>query len=223
MCFSATASFTVAAVLAPVGIYCLAVARRSDPSWLALAAYPLSFSVQQFVEGVLWLALASENAPLVAIFSRSFLFFSHFFWLAWVPFSVFLIETNPLRRQLLGILALLAGAFGLSISLPSLLLDDWLAVEVVRNSLNYRTTLIYDGWLDRDVLRATYAIVIVSALMIPADWRIRTFGVLIAASLLVTFAYYAYAYISVWCFFAAILSVYLVFVVRNLQPRAIPD
>ena len=222
MCFSATASFTVAAGLGASGVYCLAATSRAGSNWLALAAFPIFFSVQQVAEGTLWLALAEDNSAAADIAARSFVFFSHFFWLAWVPFSVFLIETVPWRRRILAALALFGGMFGLSIGLPALLMSDWLTVEVVRNSLNYRTTLIYDGWVDRNVLRIVYALIIVLALTIPIDWRIRAFGALIAASLFVTFAYYSYAFISVWCFFAAILSAYLIFVAHTVQRKAAP-
>ncbi len=93
--------------------------------------------------------------------------------------------------------------------LPSLLIGDWLAMEPVNRSLDYRTTLIYDGFVNRTVLRLFYAAIVVSALFMSTDRRIQLFGGLVAVSLALTYAFYFYAFISVWCFFAAILSVYL--------------
>jgi hypothetical protein len=217
MCFSATASFTVAAALVPVGICALVVARRVDSNWLALASYPVFFAIQQVAEGFLWLALADGNQTGEAIAARAFLFFSHFFWLFWVPFSVIWIEREVWRRQVLSALAVFGAAFGLSICLPSLLIGDWLAVEVVRGSLEYKTRLIYDGWVDRGLLEVIYIVIIIIALTIPTDMRIRAFAALIAASLIFTFVYYPYAYISVWCFLAAILSAYLGLIVLSIR------
>ncbi|SFN80539.1 hypothetical protein SAMN04487859_10958 [Roseovarius lutimaris] len=83
-------------------------------------------------------------------------------------------------------------------------------MEVVERSLDYKTTLIYDGIITRTVLRLFYAALVVGALFLSSHRRIQVFGGLIAASLALTYAFYAYAFISVWCFFAAILSFYLV-------------
>lgn len=213
MCFSATASFAVAAGLAPAGICALAVAWRKDPSWLALAAYPSLFAIQQTVEGGLWLALASHDTEAIGYFARSFLFFSHFFWLAWVPFSVYLIEPRGWRKRTLLGLTITGMLFGLSIYLPALLVSDWLRVEIVHQSIHYETTLIYDGWLAKSFLRGIYVFIIVSSLLVQSNVSVRLFGLAIAASLILTFSLYAYAYISVWCFCAAILSLHLVFIV----------
>ena len=58
MCFSATASFTVAAIAGAAGVASLTqVTRKQD---LLLAAFPLLFGAQQAVEGMLWLALGAE-------------------------------------------------------------------------------------------------------------------------------------------------------------------
>lgn len=214
MCFSAPASFTLAGVLVPVGIYALAKARRNDPAWLAFAAFPLAFGVQQFFEGMVWLGLGRDDAALVQAASRGFLFFSHFFWLAWVPFAAWMIEPHPVRRRIMAALTALGFVYGLSIFLPAFLLSGGLWVEMVRHSLEYHTMLIYEDVIDRSILRVVYAIIVVTALFLSSDRRVRLFGVLILVSLLVTYAFFAYAFISVWCFFAAALSLYLVAVIH---------
>ena len=55
MCFSATASFTTALVLIPVGVYCVNKATSLQKSYWLFALMPLMFGVQQFFEGVVWL------------------------------------------------------------------------------------------------------------------------------------------------------------------------
>lgn len=209
MCFSAAASFALSGMLVPAGIYAIAKSRRSNSAWLPFAAFPLAFGIQQGFEGLVWLAIQGDNEAMIAIASRGFLFFSHFFWLVWVPLSVWMIETDPARKQVLAMLTITGFVFGLSIFLPSFLIGDWLGVELVNRSLEYRTTLIYDGFVSRTALRLLYAAILVSALLLSTDRRIQFFGALVATSLIVTFAFFAYAFISVWCFFAATLSAYL--------------
>ncbi|MEZ5816456.1 MAG: DUF6629 family protein [Hyphomicrobiaceae bacterium] len=210
MCFSATASFTVAAALTPVAAFSLATARR-DPRWLALAAYPLAFGLQQAIEGILWLGLEASDPSTVAMASRGFVFFSHFFWPAWVPFSVYRLESTaePWRRRMLLAFTIVGFLFGLSISLPSLMLDNWLLVEVVDGSIEYRTVLVYDAVVGRMVMKAVYAVLVVSALLLSTERVVQIFGGIIVASLLVAQFHFAHAFVSVWCFFAAVLSLYV--------------
>lgn len=210
MCFSATASFSVAAVLMPVAAYSLVKARR-EPRWLAFAAYPLAFGLQQAIEGVVWLALTVGEPQKVALAGRGFLFFSHFFWPAWVPYSVYRLEraAQPWRRRLLFTLAVTGALFGASIGVPSLLFDDWLSVEVVGGSVEYHTVLLYDDLVSRSVLKFAYAAIVVVALVLSAERSVQIFGGIILASLLVADHFYPHAFISVWCFFAAILSIYV--------------
>ena len=210
MCFSATASFTIAAILAPVAAYSLVTARL-EPRWLPLAAYPLAFGLQQAIEGVVWLSLAAADPRVVALAGRGFLFFSHFFWPAWVPFSVYWLEraAEPWRRRWLLALAIVGALFGLSISLPSLLFDDWLSVEVVEGSIEYNTVLLYDDLVTRSVLKVVYAAVVVGALMLSTERPVQIFAGIVLISLLVAEHFFAHAFISVWCFFAAVLSIYV--------------
>lgn len=209
MCFSATASFTVSAALVPVGLYTIARTRHVNTAWLPFAAFPLAFGLQQALEGVVWLGLTGGNETAVCMASRGFLFFSHLFWLAWVPFAVWMVEPNPARKRVIGVMTAIGCVYGLSVFLPSFLIRDWLHMEVIERSLEYKTRLIYDGLINRTVLRLFYAVLVVGALFLSSHRRIQVFGGLIAASLTLTYAFYAYAFISVWCFFAAILSIYL--------------
>ncbi len=218
MCFSATASFTVAGALIPAGVYCIATARRIDHKWIPLAVYPIAFAIQQAIEGVLWLGLGSGDQATVAVASRGFLFFSHFFWLAWVPFSVYWLGGEAWRQKYLLCLTGAGAIFGLSVFLPTLFLADWVTVAQVWHSLEYRTVLIYDGFVDRRVLRGVYAFIVVSALLLSPVRQTRTLAGLIVAALIGASLFFAHAFISIWCFFAAVLSAYIV-VVMAIERR----
>lgn len=209
MCFSATASFAIAGVLTPIAAYTVHAAQRHDPRWLGMAAFPAAFGLQQAIEGVVWLGLAAEADQIVAIAGRGFLFFSHFFWLAFVPFAVRLIEDNPARRRLLSVLTLAGTVFGLSIVVPALIWRDWLTIAITDGSIDYQTRLIYDGLVGRTPLRVVYALIILGALFASTHREILRFAALILASVLVTTVVWPAVFISVWCFFAAALSAWL--------------
>ena len=80
MCFSATASFTASALLTPVGLYALRRTYQSDPRYLALAAFPLLFGIQQAIEGGLWLALEGRATLSTSTTALGFLFFAYLLW-----------------------------------------------------------------------------------------------------------------------------------------------
>ena len=55
MCFSASISFTTAAVLTVAGV--ITLKNTSNKKEYILASFPLIFALQQFVEGLSWLYL----------------------------------------------------------------------------------------------------------------------------------------------------------------------
>lgn len=221
MCFSPGSSFTLAAVLLPAGIYCVSAARKADTRWLPLAIYPLAFSIQQAAEGFVWVGLNSGNQQLVDIAARVFLFFSHFFWMTFVPFSIWWLERNGPRKTALALLTWLGVIFGLSIFLPPAFMAGGLVVEKVVHSLEYVTVQYHDVYVDRSVLRVIYAAIVLVALFASREAVVKLFGVLILVSVLFTTYVFPYAFISVWCFLAAALSLHVtvVMALRQRSPR----
>ncbi len=215
MCFSATASFAVAAPLLPLGVYCLNRARRENVRWMPFAAYPLAFGLQQAAEGAVWIGISSGDQALIGAASRGFLFFSHFFWLFWVPMSILALEPDAHRRRILAALAVLGGLYGASLFLPILLNEDWLTVAVVHHSIVYKITVIYEGIVSPQVLRLIYAAIIIASLFICSVRQIKVFAMLMLVSVIAANLFFVYAFTSVWCFFAAILSLYVLYIVRE--------
>ena len=213
MCFSATASFAMGGALVPLGVLALIKARQLGPHWVPFAIYPLAFGIQQGFEGLAWIAINSGDDALLFCGSRGFLFFSHFFWPAFAPVSVWLSEPDPRRKRLLGWLSVIGVAYGALIYLPALVWPGWTIVEVVQHSLVYKTPALYEYPVFRVLTRVIYAAIVLGGLFLSTRPEIKLFACLIAASLAFTFVFYAYAFISVWCFFAAILSLYLLGVI----------
>ena len=217
MCFSATASFVAAAALIPSGLYATVKARAANARHVPFAVFPLAFGVQQAIEGVIWLQIAGHTVLDQQAAALGFTFFSHFFWLFWVPLSVWVLERGKARRRV-NLSATLVGAlFGASLYIPLLLNDGWLEVVLIQGSIDYRATLVYDGAIPRLGVRAIYAILVVAPLIFCSERYIQLFGVLVSMTVAGAVLFYGYAFISVWCFFAAALSVYLVVVVPHLS------
>ena len=220
MCFSATASFTVAATLAPVGIYCVHRARREAPRSLLFAAFPLVFALQQAIEGVVWMHLA-EHMQQPGTAAYGFLFFSHFFWLWWVPLAAWYLEPADAKKTLCGVITALGLCYGLSLYAPLLLMDEWVRVAVVDHSISYQVGLIYEGLLRREWVHGLYALCVISPLLLQSDFHVRIFGGVVLLSMVIASQEFTQAYISVWCFFAAVASAYLLFMLPKHGKAAV--
>jgi hypothetical protein len=226
MCFNAASSFVAAAALIPAGIYTLHAARDGDIRYRPLAAFPLLFGVQQALEGVLWLELlpdaAGEIGGIAFGSALGFLFFAYLLWPGLVPLAAWRVEPPGLRRRLFAATAVLGGLFGGSLFLPLIINPDWLQVFIVRGSILYHPQLIYDPYIDRELVRAIYALIVAAPLIGSSDRMVREFGVLILASVMVSAIAFGYAFVSIWCFFAALLSAYLVLRLPRRESMAPP-
>ncbi|MDK3074191.1 hypothetical protein QO034_13815 [Sedimentitalea sp. JM2-8] len=217
MCFSATASFAAAATLVPCGIVTIRQALDTDRRRIGIACFPLFFGVQQAFEAIVWLGIDAPSEWPLSAAALVFLFFAYWFWPVWVPASACLIEPDGLRRRVFTALALVGIVFGAVLYLPVLANPDGLTVTLVRNSLVYTGDLLFHGEMAKQLLRVLYAMVICIPLMASSRLDLRRFGYLIAASVLISFLVASYAFTSIWCFMAAILSAYILVVFRGLK------
>jgi hypothetical protein len=207
MCFSATASFAAASVLLAVGA--VALGRVRGPRELPFAAIPLLFGVQQLVEGVIWLSFEHEAPALNAFMAHVYSFFSHILWPVFVPAAVLLIEPpGPRRRALAALLAmgLAVGAF-----LLHELVDYPVVAQVTGSHIEYVTP--------PHCLRTASALYLVSttaSLMLSSHAWVRVFGVAALLSFALAYGAWTAWFVSVWCYFAALLSV---IVCLHLRPH----
>lgn len=223
MCFSATASFITAAALIPVGIYSLNKAFQHEKNYLALAAFPLFFGIQQLFEGGLWLALEDPSGMPTHALSMGFLFFAYFFWPFWVPVAALLIEKNQARHTIFLILSVIGFAFGASLYVPLFIYPEWMSVSLDQNSIVYEPALIYDGIIPRAAIKIFYAAIVAISLLFSSVKTVRIFGIMIFTSVVGTAFFFAYAFVSIWCFFAAILSAYIVYIIHQVVAPAKPQ
>jgi len=223
MCFSSSASFVLAAALLPLGVASVRYCREQQRSeLLPLAVTPLLFSVQQALEGVVWLGLAPGGSDrLVHAAALSYLFFAYAFWLVWFPWCVLQLNRQappPLRRRILVGLLMLGLLIGAVLWWPLLLDASRLQPAVVNGFLDYRTTSLVDRWINLGVGSTAYGVVVIVPLMLSASGRLRGFGAGILATFLVSHLVSGHAFASVWCFFSALLSASLYWILRDPEP-----
>ena len=206
MCFSATGSFGVAAVIAGIGA--VALTQDKPPSHKMLAAVPLLFAAQQVAEGVVWMTIdhpADARAQGIAV--ALFLSFALVGWPIWVPISLYAAERNPRRRRVLAVLSWTGVAVGLYATV--LLLRGQPTAHVAGHSIAYSykergPALVLALYLPGYVLPT------VVPFFVSTISRAKIMGAVLVLSLLATFVIERQALTSVWCFFAAILSVLIV-------------
>jgi hypothetical protein len=215
MCFSATSSFATALVLVPVGAYCVRKAASLEKAYWLFALIPLMFGMQQLFEGVVWLGLTADDSVTTLTAGRGFLFFSHLFWLVWIPLSCYAVEDNARKRSLYFLLAILGAVHGLLMYVPLLLNEDWLNVRVSDFSIKYKLILFHEEFLPLKVRNLIYGVVTLVPLLSASDRYIRVFGTMIVFSLIITSLLFDHAFVSVWCFFAAVLSFYILFMISQ--------
>jgi hypothetical protein len=221
MCFSPEASFGATALLLPLGAYCVRRAVRNDLRYLPLALTPLAFGVQQAAEGCVWYGLRHDDPALVASASALFLFFALAFWPFWVPFSLLFVERRRPTRLFLGATAALSLSWLIFYTQLALVPHHLLRAQAVRHSIDYGLADLR-GFRDAPALvwQLAYLAFICAPLLLARPgghkliWRIG--GGLIAALFVVSYLVYRYAWASVWCFFAAVSSLLLVFAFAKL-------
>ncbi len=195
MCFSATASFSSAALIAAIGI--ATVRQVKHPRELPLAAIPLLFAFQQAVEGALWLQLADAGSrEAVAALSLAFLVFAKVLWPAYPALAVLPIEPDPRRRHAFCAIAGLGCA--ISIYTLSWLPDAAPAVCIRGHSIGYGEYGNALSWQSFVYLLCTCV-----PLLLSSSGAVQNFGLIVLAGFLVSAYSYFATFVSVWCFFAA--------------------
>ncbi len=218
MCFSATASFSAGAVLLGIGTLtlrsALALHRRRD---LPFAAIPLLFAVQQLLEGVIWLTFSDEAPQLNSVMTHVYSFFSHVLWPVYVPVAVALMEPAGWRRRAL--VAFVAAGAAVGAYLLYVLVAFPVASRPTGPHIEYDSPHFFAA-----VTMTLYLLSTAISPLLSSHRMVVVFGVLALGSFSAAYAFYATWFISVWCFFAALLSavVYLHFGVRELGRRR-PD
>lgn len=214
MCFSAEASFVAAAVLLPAGAFAMRKSYRENRNLLPLATLPMLFGLQQLFEGLVWTGGALSNPGMIERYSLAYMFFSWLAWPVWVPLSAYFLEPCG-RRHIYLLFAILGGMIGAMQYFPYFAHEGWLVTKFLPNTISYQGTVLFDYIMERELTYAIYLFVIVVPLLTSSNPRARVFGLLIAGVALITFVFFRFAYISVFCFGGALMSLYIIHMVAS--------
>ena len=200
MCFSATASFSAAALLLGIGTLTLRSAlathqRRALP----FAAIPLLFAVQQLIEGVIWLTFGGEATLLNSVMTYVYSVFSHVLWPVYVPMAVVLMEPAGWRRRALVGFVVAGAAVG------AYLMYVLVAFPVVSQPTGQHVEYVSPHFFAA-VTMTIYLLSTAVSPLLSTHRMVDVFGALALLSFGAAYAFYAAWFISVWCFFAALLS-----------------
>ena len=214
MCFSAAASLTAGAGLLVIGAITLRQAHSRAE--MPFAAIPVLFGIQQLLEGALWLTF-SETAPQSRfVLTHAYSFFSHVLWPIYVPLAVLCLESEIWRRKVLVGISLAGGVVGLY--LLYFLIKLPIVAEVQGRHIVYISSHFY-------ILAVMLLYILgtcISSIYSIHGW-VRVFGIVSFLSFVAAAAFYEKWFISVWCFFAALLSsiVLMFFLDRQNSPSLV--
>ncbi|MBI2379504.1 MAG: hypothetical protein HYV16_01935 [Gammaproteobacteria bacterium] len=197
MCFSAPVSLVAGAALSAVGVVTLRTARR--PAELPFAGIPLLFGLQQLTEGLIWLSFRADGAWPSAQLTLVYSLFSHVLWPVYMPYAVALLETESRTRRVLAVCQ--AAGLGVGAYLLYTILRYPVSAGVLGGHIGYDSPHFFVVPVVTLYLVATCVSSLTSSHRL-----IRAFGAATFAASVAAYAIHVATWISVWCFFAAVLS-----------------
>jgi hypothetical protein len=207
MCFSASASFTASAALAIVGTKAISKTQRNR-AYLALAAIPFLFALQQALEGIIWLSLQNDALAFATTpASYGYLFFAYVLWPCWIPFSILLIARSTRQRITLALFLALGATVAATLLYYIIRFGAGAQIDSCHIVYTYQIPQLLIFWGSIGYLMAT-----VLPFFVTSNKKMYVVGTLVALAYAVSYLFYTTYLTSVWCFFAAIISLAIVWV-----------
>lgn len=200
MCFSAGASFAGGIIISAIGV--VTIKKVHKPSQLVFASIPLFFGIQQIAEGCLWLSLPDiDLAGVQKISTYSFLIMAQVLWPTIIPLSVLLMEEKGNRRRILQVLLFM----GISLSLyyACCLIFFHVTPQIMGYHIRYNTDFPDSLAVPAFIV---YLIATITPLFVSSIKRTHLLAIFMFVSCLITAIFFTQYLISVWCFFAALIS-----------------
>ncbi|MDZ7634870.1 MAG: DUF6629 family protein [Bacteroidales bacterium] len=213
MCFSAGASFAGGAVISAIGV--ATIAKNNDSSRRMFAGIPLIFGVQQISEGLVWVALQSPDHDLMlTIASYTFLFTAVIVWPVYLPLSVMLMEKVKVRRQIIFFLVVTGLVTTIYYGIGMLFYD--VSPQISSHHIKYVNNF------PRPPANAVFIIYLMATLVplfVSGVRKMWLMGLLMTVSCLITGIFFREYLTSVWCFFAALISAVILWIVSEERQR----
>lgn len=218
MCFSATASFGASVFLGCIGG--VAIVKATTKPQRLFASIPFFFLVQQLSEGMLWLSLKSPPlAEREAFFTYTYLVFAMAVWPLLIPLAIRLLEKDLKLKKRLNVCV----GTGALVSMGVCVILFLYPVHVIpmQHHLHYRFTIpqpVKNLVVPFSIL---YIIATIITPFISGIKKMKWLGIFFLASYLYAVIFYAGFVISVWCFFAAILSIVVLWIILALNKSSL--
>lgn len=213
MCFSPEASFAGGIVISSIGLVTLRKVHK--PSQLVFACIPLFFGIQQIAEGFLWLTIPSpEHILMRRISTYVFLILADVIWPLMIPTAILLMEENSKKRRILRIL--LAAGFSIALYYGYCLLFYHVDPHINGYHIKY-----YNDFprLLANVAFVVYLVATITPLFVSSIKRTHFLGILMFLSCLVTALFFTQYLTSVWCFFAALISGVIYWILHDSKKK----
>ena len=216
MCFSANASFAASLIIGALGT--VAVKNTKTIPQLLFASIPIIFSLQQLSEGLLWLSYSkSDLEPWRFFFTYTYLIFAMALWPLWLPLSIRLLEKDKQRKKMLTILAVV-GALVSALVFCIMLLYP-IKVIPADHHLHYQFGLPASVKILIGTFTVLYIVATITPSFISSFKRMKWLGIVFMATYLLTLAIFPGAVISVWCYFAALLSLLIIWILAEIATK----
>jgi len=203
MCFSATANFVGSGVLCAVGVVTLTKVKHRRE--LLFAALPTLFAIHQFIEAFVWLGLDGILSPRVTHdMGAAFMLYAQGLLPFLLPLSVFLFEPGKKSRARMQPFLVLGAATTLYILWA--LIAYPLEVYIRGNSIVY-----INQATNNTAVAVLYVIATCGSLFFSKIKSMVVFGAANLAILLIVMAFKRYAFTSLWCAYAAVASVIILY------------
>jgi len=206
MCFSAEVSFGAAAVITTVGVVAYKKAKPSAFRYLAMI--PILFGIHQFLEGLVWVFMEAESPTNIEISKYAYLCFAWVVWPFYIPYANWKVEQNATRKKILkGFMGI--GAFLAIVLIAAMFLLD-INASIFDHSILYEVQY-QSGYLW--IIHSLYfaAVVLPNAVSsTPKMWILAALNIVLFTMGKIMLEGNV---ISVWCFFAAITSLFILYII----------
>jgi hypothetical protein len=211
VCFSASANFIGSAVLGAIGVATLAQVKHRRE--LLLAAMPCLFALHQFTEGFVWLGLDHKLPPIVAHDAgAAFVLYAMGLLPFLLPLSVLLIEPTHAKRRSM----LFFSTLGCALAVYLL----WgLIAYPLQVYASHRGIVYLNQITNTDIVAVLYVTATCGALFFSGFRDLVLMAWLNLGGLLVVIAVRRYEFTSIWCAYAAVVSIFIYFFFRRSRPR----
>ena len=197
MCFSAAASLIAGGALTATGV--VTIGKVKSRSEIPFASIPLFFGIQQLLEGMVWLSLQSGDVLFNSYAAKGFSFFAYVFWPVFVPIAVLMMEKDKQRKKIIAAFVALGVAIGIHTLYAVLRFP--VSSNIVNESIVYGVATQFNF-----LTLIPYVVATCFSCLFSSHKTARVIGGLTLFFAVIAYVFYTVEFVSVWCFFAAIIS-----------------